>query len=227
MPRIFTGLYDSSTGDKREYNAQEFATVIRNVISNGVVGLDDLKILPNNGLSVKVNYGSLFINGRIYDVSDNGSGYLILNIENNGNSPAAYYIVAQLDINSEKNTIDLVIKKNDDALTQNAIIHELLIAKVNFRANATSILESDITDYRSNPEYCGYAMPKLFREAGIAELHTHDVATNQNNGFESAQHFQRVEEIMPTAANPPTLPGAKFTKSIDLAGNYIDNAKFR
>ncbi|NLB90745.1 MAG: hypothetical protein GX786_05955, partial [Clostridiales bacterium] len=110
MARVFTGFYDSSQDDKREYNSYEFSSGYKYMGTNGICERDDLKVTADTGMRVRVNYGAIWINGRLLSLEDNKTGYYTIDIESVGNTAQTVHVIAQLDINN-KRKIDLIIRK--------------------------------------------------------------------------------------------------------------------
>ena len=76
------GLFDSLEGDEREYAEADFARLCRAITGNGVRGgADALRVSASaSGLSVNVAPGLAVIEGRYYELMDDGSGAFSLNL---------------------------------------------------------------------------------------------------------------------------------------------------
>ena len=72
------GLFDSLEGDEREYAEADFARLCRAISGNGVRGGEDaLKVsAAASGLSVNVAPGLAMVEGRYYELVDDGSGLM-------------------------------------------------------------------------------------------------------------------------------------------------------
>ena len=70
------GLFDSLEGDEREYAEADFARLCRAITGNGVRGgADALKVsAAASGLAVNVAPGLAVVEGRYYELVDDGSG---------------------------------------------------------------------------------------------------------------------------------------------------------
>lgn len=146
--KLSDGSYD------RVYDATDFAEYFANFIGNGVYGSpsDQLKVLPNSGLSVKVKAGKAFIDGYWYELDEDKVVQLSVN---SGSSSANTVIVAELN----KTNREITVKAREFVSSVYPIfttnIHELVLAIISNKVGATTITEGDITDTRLNMEYCG------------------------------------------------------------------------
>lgn len=142
------GSYD------RTYDASDFADYFSNFIGNGVYAKtsDQLKVIPNSGLSVKVKIGKAFIDGYWYTLDEDK--VIQLNV-NSGTGSSNTVIVAELN----KTNREITVKAREFVSSAYPIsttnIHELVLAIISNKVGATTITEGDITDTRLNMEYCG------------------------------------------------------------------------
>lgn len=142
------GSYD------RTYDASDFAKYFANFIGNGVYGspADQLKVVPNTGLSVKVKAGKAFIDGYWYELDEDKTIQLSVNT---GTGSSSSVIVAELN----KTNREITVKAREFVSSVYPIsttnIHELVLAIISDKVGATTITEVDITDTRLNMEYCG------------------------------------------------------------------------
>lgn len=146
--KLSDGSYD------RVYDATDFAEYFANFIGNGVYGSpsDQLKVLPNSGLSVKVKAGKAFIDGYWYELDEDKVVQLSVN---SGSSSANTVIVAELN----KTNREITVKAREFVLNtypiNTANIHELVLAIVVNRVGVTTITGDYIEDTRLYKEYCG------------------------------------------------------------------------
>lgn len=147
------GVYD------REYGSSNIREVVEKIVGNGIFMDDDtsLKVAANGDMTVTVQPGPCFINGA-YGVVETGGEVLTHDASASGRYDI---VVLRFDLSLSYRSIRTAIIKGTDGSstaptpTQTASIYDLQLAKVNVRAGATSILQSDITDTRTDATVCG------------------------------------------------------------------------
>lgn len=151
-------VFNSVNGDRR-YKAEDFRNYFASFIGNGVFPnpSNQLQVFTNNNMSITITPGKGFINGAIYQNTDD----LILNLDNaDGVLNRIDRVVLRFD-NLER-SITCKIKKGDfnsspvpKNLQRDADAFELCIAQIKINAGDVSILQSNITDTRLNNDLCG------------------------------------------------------------------------
>lgn len=146
--KLSNGSYD------RTYDASDFAKYFANFVGNGVYGspADQLKVIHNTGLSVKVKAGKAFIDGYWYELDEDK--VVQLNV-NSGTGSSNTVIVAELNKADRKITVKAREFVSSVYPISTTSIHELVLAIISNKVGATTITEGDITDTRLNTEYCG------------------------------------------------------------------------
>lgn len=138
----------------RTYDATDFAEYFANFIGNGVYAKtpDQLKVVPDRGLNVKVKAGKAFIDGYWYTLGEDKTIKLSVN---SGTGSSNTVIVAELN----KTNREIIVKAREFVSSvypiSTANVHELVLAIISNKVGATTITEGDITDTRLNMEYCG------------------------------------------------------------------------
>ncbi|QQK75102.1 hypothetical protein HUG15_05770 [Salicibibacter cibarius] len=151
-------FFNSTEGDERLYEADDFGQFFQNFLSNGF--FMGLGVSPEGGnMDVIVSEGSAFIEGYDYANTDD----LTLTHD----SADAQYdridrIVIRLDRRQEERTIHAAILKGTaegdveaPELTRDDYIWELSIAQVLIEAGKSFIEDSQITDERGDRDVCG------------------------------------------------------------------------
>ena len=147
--KLSDGSYD------RIYDASDFAKYFANFIGNGVYGspADQLKVVPNTGLSVKVKAGKAFIDGYWYELTED----MEITIHANTKPYAIKDVVCcTLDKSERKASIVLKEGVTSDYPMNNNIQHELVLSTLLVQPNATKLNAEDITDKRPDKTYCGF-----------------------------------------------------------------------
>lgn len=149
----FSGFFNTSLGDPREYNASEFAEYFHNFISNGVFSKDNklgLKVSPGTGLNVSVDIGKGYIRGYTYK-NDSALSKAIQAPDTILNRIDR--VVLRLDLVAKE--IKLIIKTGSfgssptpPSLENTATIKELSLAKVivNNKATTVSVIDERLTE---------------------------------------------------------------------------------
>lgn len=141
--------------DDLEHSAQEWADFFGGAFSTGVNVYGNPKALQveaKTGMTVKVNSGKAYINGRYYD----SGGDLEFALTPYSGSTKLVRIVIRVDM-AEK-YIRAFVKEGAAAtgLTRNNSVYEISLASISIPALASSITSEMITDERSNLNLCGF-----------------------------------------------------------------------
>ena len=153
---FFNALPDESfeTGYDRNYNADDISDWLSACITTGVIkSTNGLQVLENSGMTIKVSAGKAVINGKPY-INDN---YVNLTVPTapTGSINRKDAIILRLDRTLNNRNISIKYITGDSAgnlppLQRTATIHELMLAYITVRPNATSISQSDIKDLRGD-----------------------------------------------------------------------------
>ena len=181
MSREFCGYFDSLVDDEREYDAAQFAHLLRAGFRNGVTSHQGGGLAVSaaeTGMTTRLSPGGCLINGYLYVLEDDGGSVKSFTHEASAANDRWDRIVLRLDTSSEARTITAVLKSGTPgaapeppALERSGNRYELSLAKVKIRAGAESIEADDVTDERADGEACGHAVPVWLKEAdGLAPL---------------------------------------------------------
>ena len=162
------GLFDSVEGDEREYAEIDLARFGRALSPQGVRGDSNaLRVAASpTGLGVTVAPGLAVVQGRYYELVDDGSGAFTLNLSAASAYPRIDRIVLELD--SDARTVKLGVLKGTEAaspqppkLVRSASRYMLSLAQVRVAVGAGSLTEDAVTDERANASLCGL-MPQVY-----------------------------------------------------------------
>ena len=165
---ISFGFFDSVNGD-RKYNADSMSEYFDGLISNGVyedVG-DALVVTARTGMSVNVGTGRAIIDCKWIK---NDSVLTIPINPANATLPRITSIIIHL--NRDNRNITISALDGDPASTpEPPTLPEdtLVLADILISANATSILQSNITDQRADSTICGW-VTGLIKQVDTSEL---------------------------------------------------------
>lgn len=156
-------FFNSITGDRRKYQAQDFAQYFRSVLSSGLLHTDEvpgMKVSVEQGtLNTVVRSGQAIMRGHYYENTSN--------LTLNHSIPEASQdridrVILRLDLRNEHRNILLHVKEgtpasdpNPPELQRDDFIHEISLAQIRVRANTSSLQESDLINERLNEELCG------------------------------------------------------------------------
>lgn len=160
------GVYD------REYGSADIREVVYKIAGNGIF-MDEatsLQVSADSGLQVAIQPGNCFINGAF------GAVDTAETLTHDASASGRYdIVVARFDLSLSYRSIRLAIIKGTEGSstaptpTQTASVHDLQLAKVNVRAGATSILQSDITDTRTDDTVCGIVNGVAYQAAALQD----------------------------------------------------------
>lgn len=156
-----SGFFNSVSGD-RKYNAEELSRYFENILSSGIFKRIDncLKVSAGNGMALTVAPGAGLIDchwfrARTAETVTIPTAHAVL--------PRFDIVAARLNMSDEVRAIELVVVSGAPAEApaapdpvRTATVHDLVLALVYVPAGATSIVEANLTDVRSNEWYCGY-----------------------------------------------------------------------
>ena len=165
MGKLWYGHFDSTPEDERELLAEDWAKYIRAFISDGVRnGGTTLQVEAGGGMSVKINPGIGNVQGYIIYVDEDGNGpyYDVPMSASNPSLPRIDRIVLRLDRTIQNLAIIPTVligaassNPQPPALTRNANIYELSLARVRVNAAVVQIFDNNITDERFDNDLCG------------------------------------------------------------------------
>lgn len=191
-----SSFFTSINGD-RKYKAEDFASFFGTLISNGVFPnpATNLQVRAiNNDMSVTIMPGKAWINGYMYNNTNNLNitlGYpdgLLSRIDT---------IVIRWDL--ENREIKTHVKKGEFSETPVAPeiirqegIHELAIAHIRVGKNVIKIGQADITDLRMNDEVCGWVIG-LLKDVDTSELFAQIQAVINNSANDISKWLEEVK----------------------------------
>lgn len=169
MAKQFYGYFDSIDADVREYDASQFAHVLKAAVSDGISSHEGGLTVTADGLGMQttVGYGGCVADGRVYVLEDDGGGPLTLTHEPSGAADRIDRVIVRLEAAQDKRAMGVYLLTGTPsaspvppALTRTALVRELSLAQVRVRASATAITPDDVTDERGDGQVCGYAAPR-------------------------------------------------------------------
>lgn len=156
------GLFDSVEGDEREYAEIDLARFGRALSPQGVRGDEEaLRVTASpTGLGVTVAPGLAVVQGRYYELLDDGSGAFTLDLSAASAYPRIDRIVLKLD--HDARTVKLGVLQGTEAaspqppqLVRGTDAYMLSLAQVRVAVGAGTIAENAVTDERADAALCG------------------------------------------------------------------------
>lgn len=172
MAKEFYGYFDSTEDDAREYDASQFANILRAVALNGVTSHDGGLEVAADGLSMQtvVAPGGCIINGYVYVLEDDGGEQMSFTHPASSTADRIDRIVVRLKAGMDERAMELALltgtpgaAPSPPELTRNDAVYELALAQVRVRAGVTVVTPEDVTDERPDETVCGYAVPAALR----------------------------------------------------------------
>ncbi len=187
-----SSFFNSAGGD-RKYNASDWAEYFASLVGNGVFGRpeDCLRVVPGDGLTVKVMPGAGWINGYHYV----NTAPLVLDLPlPDGVLHRLDRIVLRWSISDRSITAKVKASPAAStpaapALQRDGSVYELALADVYVKAGAASIVVANITDHRANSMLCGTV------SSIVSEAHFHDAASQTKAGFLSPQDKKKLDNL--------------------------------
>ena len=196
MAREFYGYFDSIDDDVREYDAAQFAHILKAAVQSGVSSHEGgLEVTADGlGMDTRVAYGGCVIEGHVYVLEDDGGSPFTLTHEPSGTADRIDRVVVRLENDQSARRMGVYLltgtpsaSPQPPALTRNAQVWELSLAQVRVRASATAIAPEDVTDERGDGSVCGYAVPRWLDRAVAARTLNALTATEAGYALDARQ----------------------------------------
>ena len=196
MAREFYGYFDSIDADVREYDAAQFAHILRASVQNGVSSHEGGLEVTADGLDMRTHVacGGCVIEGYVYVLEDDGGEPFALTHEPSGTADRIDRVVVRLENDQSARRMGVKVLTGTPssgpqppALTRNAQVWELSLAQVRVRASATAVAPEDVTDERGDEAACGYAVPRWLDRAVAARTLNALTATEAGYALDARQ----------------------------------------
>lgn len=196
MAREFYGYFDSIDDDVREYDAAQFAHILKAAVQSGVSSHEGgLEVTADGlGMDTRVAYGGCVIEGHVYVLEDDGGSPFTLTHEPSGTADRIDRVVVRLENDQSARRMGVYLltgtpsaSPQPPALTRNAQVWELSLAQVRVRASATAVAPEDVTDERGDEAACGYAVPRWLDRAVAARTLNALTATEAGYALDARQ----------------------------------------
>lgn len=163
------GYFNSVDGD-RKYNAEDMTMYFKGLVSDGIyqtIG-NMFAVTATSGLTVSIGTGRALVNMHWIECD---APFTITFDAASVSSDTYQLIVLRCDLADNVRSVGVFTKTSSDgtiSLTNNDTVTELCIARVRIRANASSISQSDIRDYRGS-SYCPW-ITGLIKQVDVSQL---------------------------------------------------------
>lgn len=225
MAREFYGYFDSIDADVREYDAAQFAHILRASVQNGVSSHEGGLEVTADGLDMRtsVTYGGCVIEGYVYVLEDDGGEPFALTHEPSGTADRIDRVVVRLENDQSARRMGIWLltgtpsaSPQPPALTRNAQVWELSLAQVRVRASATTIASEDVTDERGDAQACGYAVSRWLDRAVAGRVVNSLTMTEAGYALDARQGKvlnEKIAQAATTATYSATLTAAGWSAS--------------
>lgn len=163
------GYFNSVDGD-RKYNAEDMTMYFKGLVSDGIyqtIG-NMFAVTATSGLTVSIGTGRALVNMHWIECD---APFTITFDAASVSSDTYQLIVLRCNLSDNVRSVGVFTKTSSDGtilLTNNDTVTELCIARVRIRANASSISQSDIRDYRGS-SYCPW-ITGLIKQVDVSHL---------------------------------------------------------
>lgn len=163
------GYFNSVDGD-RKYNAEDMTMYFKGLVSDGIyqtIG-NMFAVTATSGLTVSIGTGRALVNMHWIECD---APFTITFDAASVSSDTYQLIVLRCNLADNVRSVGVFTKTSSDgtiSLTNNDTVTELCIARVRIRANASSISQSDIRDYRGS-SYCPW-ITGLIKQVDVSQL---------------------------------------------------------
>ena len=225
MAREFYGYFDSIDDDVREYDAAQFAHILKAAVQSGVSSHEGgLEVTADGlGMDTRVAYGGCVIEGHVYVLEDDGGSPFTLTHEPSGTADRIDRVVVRLENDQSARRMGVYLltgtpsaSPQPPALTRNAQVWELSLARVRVRASATAVAPEDVTDERGDEAACGYAVPRWLDRAVAARTLNTLTATEAGYALDARQGKALDDKI--TRLSAEAARTARYSATLTAAG---------
>lgn len=232
---VESGFFNSVNGD-RTYNADNISNFFGGILNDGVFKNynGDLAVTAGSGLSVNVAGGKAMIFSKY--ILNTGQ----LNLPLAGASSMPRYDAVVIGVDLENRIGEIYIKTGTPGVTPSypTILNtdnakELCLAYVYVAAGATTIINANIIDSRSDTSVCGYIkFTNISANLNVLRNNVNITANDTINvsigipSFDAATDtlFVYLNGILMIETNEYVIKGTGSTASIDLAEKIIDGS---
>ena len=225
MAREFYGYFDSIDDDVREYDAAQFAHILKAAVQSGVSSHEGgLEVTADGlGMDTRVAYGGCVIEGHVYVLEDDGGSPFTLTHEPSGTADRIDRVVVRLENDQSARRMGVYLltgtpsaSPQPPALTRNAQVWELSLARVRVRASATAVAPEDVTDERGDEAACGYAVPRWLDRAVAARTLNALTATEAGYALDARQGKALDDKI--TRLSAEAARTARYSATLTASG---------
>lgn len=225
MAREFYGYFDSIDADVREYDAAQFAHILRASVQNGVSSHEGGLEVTADGLDMRTHVacGGCVIEGYVYVLEDDGGEPFALTHEPSGTADRIDRVVVRLENDQSARRMGIWLltgtpsaSPQPPALTRNAQVWELSLAQVRVRASATTIASEDVTDERGDAQACGYAVSRWLDRAVAGRVVNSLTMTEPGYALDARQGRALDEKI--TRLSAEAARTARYSATLTAAG---------
>lgn len=156
-------FFNSRTGDRRRYTAQDLASYFRSVLSTGLLHTDNI---PTMGVTVEagtlntiVSAGKAIMEGHLYE---NTTPLTLTHAIPEVTLDRIDRVVLRLNLNNAVRDVKLHVLEGEPSnnpkppeLTRTQFVYEISLAQILVRANTVQLLPTDLTDERADESLCG------------------------------------------------------------------------
>lgn len=216
----------------RKYDASDFARFFSLFIGDGVFvnPTDQLKVVSKKGLTVTIKKGNAFIDGYWYVLDEDID--ITLNVNN-----TSYEITDLICCTLNKTNREIRVNKKEKMESllpvNDGSVHELVLASINVPVGSSAITDANITDRRSDRQYCGFVKgiveqiteENLFLQFETAFQEWFDNVKGALSGDIAGKLLQQIEEIkntMPVIRGGTEPPDNSIGKDGDIYIQYIE-----
>lgn len=219
-------FFDSTTTDKRIYQAADFARFHSQIIGNGVSNtsnLPDLAVSAKTNMDVALGAGYMFANGYMYE---NSSTATLTHYIADPTNDRIDRIVIRFDSDPAERRIYAYVKRGapssnptPPSLQRDEYVFEMSVAQVRIIAGKSYVEQAEIKDERANDEVCGYIpLHNIYRGLSINEL---GMVSMPNQSFMKSMN----EEPITLTASSQTIPFGDI--ETDKQGEVTNNTTFK
>lgn len=169
----YYGFFDSTQEDARVYTGADMERYTNVLSASGVRDADSLRVeTADDGLKVRIGYGSALVGGHFYALEDDGGGAAVRTLEAPVSKSRIDRVILRMNGADTARSVSLMVLKGEEsdspqppALTRAGDAYDISLARIALGVGASIITAAQITDERAERSVCGVLQDVTPQEA--------------------------------------------------------------
>ena len=218
MAMEYFGFFDSTQSDERVYTGMDFERYTNALSASGVRDAQSLKVeTADDGLKVRIGYGSAIVGGHYYALEDDGGGALVRTLDAPVSKSRIDRIVLRMNGADTTRSVSIAVLKGAEGdvpqppqLTRSGSVYEISLARVFVGIGVSIIDAAQITDEREDLAVCGVLQGITAQEANALAQEAKELALKAQVSADTANFT--ADSALSSAMNTKNLASQALMK---------------